>query len=115
MSFTAGNIQAMEDAFKAGMGVLLQPQQVDLYQGATVNINLYVGTRRANETEVTGGAVADTQLVAIVDADDWDAKAGRPPQIGDVIWWMGERNAVSRASGSAPAGNRVFYKVFLEG
>lgn len=115
MSFSNANIQAFENGLKQAAGALLQLQQVDLYQGSTVNIKLYVGTRRANETEITGGGVADTNLVATIDADDWDTKAGRPPQKGDVIWWTGTRHAVTRSSVSAPAGNKVFYKARLEG
>ncbi len=115
MSFTTSNIQAMETRLKQAAGALLVPQQVDLYQGATVQVKLHVGTRRANETDITGGAVSDSQLVATIDADDWDAKASRPPQKGDVIWWTGERHAVDRSIGPAPGGNKVFYKARLQG
>lgn len=115
MSFTTGNIQSFEDALKKAAGDLLSPQQVDLYQGPTVTVRLHVGTRRANETDVTGGAVADTQLIATINADDWDNQAGRPPQKGDVIWWVGERHAVDRSIVAAPAGNKAFYKARLQG
>ena len=115
MPFTNSNIQAMETALKQAAGALLAPQQVDLYQGPTVEVKLHVGTRRANETDITAGAVADTQLVATIDADDWDAQAGRPPQKGDVIWWTGERHAVDRSIVASPAGNKVFYKARLQG
>ena len=64
---------------------------------------------------MTGGASTDTQLIATIDADDWDAKVGRKPQKGDVIWWMGERHAVDRSATGAPGGNKVFYKARLQG
>ncbi len=115
MSFTVSNIAAFEQELKSRMGALLAPQQVDLYGGGTETIRLHVSTRRANETDISGGAVADTQLIATIDADDWDTKAGRPPQKGDVIWWTGLRHAVDRSAVSAPAGNKAFYKVRLEG
>lgn len=115
MSFTQNNIQTFEADLKAAAGALLTPQPVDLYQGARVNVRLHVGTKRANERDMTGGAPADTNLIAVIDADDWDSKAGRPPQKGDVIWWTGERHAVDRGSVAAPAGNKAFYRVFLQG
>jgi hypothetical protein len=114
MSFSAENIAAFETKVKAGLGVMLKPQQVDLYQGATVQIKLAVGTRRASSSEVTSGAEAET-LIATVDADDWDAKAGRPPQQGDIIWWLGTRHAVERPHVAAPGGNKIFYKLRLKG
>lgn len=115
MPFTAPHIARMEAALKAGIGDSMQSQDVELYQGATVKIRLYVGTRRANERDLTGGAVMDTQLIATIDADSWDDAAGRVPQKGDVIWWDGKRHAVERASVAAPAGNRVFYQTRLVG
>ena len=96
MPFTISNIQAMETALKQAAGALLAQQQVDLYQGATVEVKLHVGTRRANETDITGGAVSDTQLVA-------------------TIWWTGVRHAVDRSIVASPAGNKVFYKARLQG
>ncbi len=115
MSFTSGNIQGMEAALKKAAGALLSLQQVDLYQGATVTVMLAVTTRRANESDLTGGAATDTQLTATIDADDWDAKAGREPQRGDVIWWAGVRHAVDRSIVNAPAGNKIFYRARLQG
>ena len=115
MSFTNSNIAAFEANLKQAAGAMLALQQVDLYQGGTVSVKLHVGTRRATETSLTGGAVADTQLIAVIDADDWDTKAGRPPQKGDVIWWTGLRHAVVRAAVAAPAGNKAFYRARLEG
>lgn len=115
MSFTQGNIAAMEAALKQAAGALLAPQQVDLYQGATVSVRLHVSTRRARESDITGGAVVDSELVATIDADDWDDKAGREPQKGDVIWWLGTRHAVVRSVPAAPGGNKAFYKARLQG
>jgi hypothetical protein len=115
MPFTSANIAAMEFELKRAAGALLAPQQVDLYQGPTVTVKLHVSSRRANERDVSGGAVADTQLIATIDADDWDMRAGRPPQKGDVIWWTGERHAVERSAPSSPAGNKAFYKARLTG
>ena len=115
MAFTTGNIAAFEAALKASAGALLALQQVDLYQGETVQVKLYVGTRRANEDDMTAGASADTNQIATIDYDDWNAKAGREPQMGDVIWWLGKRHAITRSIAAAPAGNGVFYKAHLEG
>jgi len=115
VSFTTSNIASAIAAWKKGAGVMLAPQTVDLYGGATVSIKLHVSTRRANETDVTAGAVADEQLIAIIDSDDWDTKAGREPQKGDVIWWMGKRFAVERSIGAAPGGDKAFYRARLQG
>lgn len=116
MPFTKKNLAAMETLMKAAGGALFSQQRVDSYDGPQEQmIKMHVGSRRANETDITGGAVADTQLIATIDADDWDAKIGRPPYKGDVIWWLGSRHAVTRASAAAPADNKVFYKVRLQG
>lgn len=116
MSFTAGNINAMERQMKKAMGALLQAQPVDPYGGgAQVSVNLYVGTRRANESDVTAGAQADTGLIATIDADDWDAKIPHEPGKGDVIHWLGKRHAVDRSVASGPGGNKIFYKARLQG
>jgi hypothetical protein len=84
----------MRQHLLVGAGALLQPHQVDLYQGATVTVPLHVSSRRANESDVTAGAVADTGLVCTIDAEAWDDVAGRPPQKGDVVHWAGVRRAV---------------------
>lgn len=115
MSFSNENIAAFEAQMKAMAGVLLQPTSVDLYGAGQVSIKLFVSARRANESDVTAGAVQDTQLVATIDADDWDNKAGRPPQKGDVIWWAGERHAIQRSIGTNAGGNKIFYKARLQG
>ena len=115
MAFTIGNIAAAETAWKQMAGALLAPQQVDLYQGATITVRLHVGTRRANEVDVTSGAASEGNLVATIDYDDWMTKAGRDPQKGDVIWWLGRRHAVMDAVAAAPAGNGIFYKAELQG
>ena len=115
MPFTTGNIAAFEANLKAAAGALLMPQDVDPHLGSRVQVKLHVGSRRANESDMTGGAATDTNLIATIDADDWDAKVGRVPQKGDVIWWTGLRHAIDRSSVSAPAGNKVFYKARLQG
>ena len=115
MSFTTANIASFEANLKATAGALLALQDVDPYEGTRVQVKLHVGSRRANESDLTGGAATDVQLIATIDSDDWDQKVGRPPQKGDVIWWTGERHAVDRSSVAAPAGNRIFYKARLQG
>lgn len=115
MSFTTQNLASFEAALKQAAGVLLSLQTVNLYQGATITVKLSVTSRRSNETDLTPGAATDTQLIAVIDADDWDAKAGRPPQKGDVIWWTGVRHAVDRASVASPGGNNMFYRARLQG
>ncbi len=115
MSISKGVVASMEIAMKAAMGDLFELQQVDLYGGGTVEVKLHIGTRRANESDLTSGASQDTQLIATIDADDWNTKAGRPPQKGDVIWWTGRRHAVDRSIVAAPAGNQVFYKARVQG
>ena len=115
MSFTKANIAKMESAMKEMAGALLASTEVQLYKGPTVNVLLYVGTRRSSSPELTGGIDQEGQR-ATIDADDWDAQAGRPPQMGDIIVWAGRRFAVQSAQLVAPTGeNRVWYKANLRG
>ena len=115
MTITSGVIASMEAAMKQAAGDLMTPQQVDLFGGSTVSIRLYVGTRRAASPDLTGGADTENQY-ATIDADDWDAQAGREPQKGDVITWTGRRFAVESNQMIAPDGtNKVFYKARLNG
>lgn len=114
MSFTQANIANFETKIKQVAGAMLTPQQVDLYQGDTITVKLAVGTRRAQAGDVTDGSDTET-VIATVDADDWDAAAPRPPQKGDVIWWLGQRYAVERPHVAAPGGNKIFYKLRLKG
>ena len=100
---------------KAGMGVMLTALQVDLYGGDTVSIKIAVGTRRASQADITAGASADRKLIATIDYDDWIAKAGRDPQKGDVIWWLGNRHAIVKSIPAAPGGNGIFFKAELAG
>lgn len=115
MAFTSGNIAGFNAALKNAAGALLAPQQVDLYDGATVTVKLHVSTRRANESDLTGGVQQDTQLIATIDYDDWIAKAGREPHKGDVIWWLGTRHVIDRSIAAAPAGDGAFFKARLRG
>lgn len=124
MPFTAAGISQMQQQLLAAAGALLQPQDVDLYVAPIdgvaqpplrVSIPLHVSTRRASESDLTGGAQADSSLVATIDAATWDAMAGRAPQRGDVIWWTGQRHAVTEAHVAAPAGQAAFYKASLMG
>jgi hypothetical protein len=115
MPFTAQNISRMTAQLKQAAGALLQPQDVDLYGAGTVQVPLHVSTRRASESDLTAGAQANTSLVATIDAATWDAMAGRPPQKGDTIWWVGQRHAVVESHVSAPGGQAAFYKATLQG
>ena len=116
MSFSNSNIAAMEAALKQAAGALLALNTVTPYGGTgDVLVKFHVSTKRANETDLTGGAASDSQLIATVDYDDWQTKIGREPQRGDVFHWLGRRYAVDRSIAAAPAGNGVFYKVRLEG
>lgn len=113
--FTTRNVQAMTDAMRRAAGVLLAPQQVDLYEAGTVEVRLHVGQRRAGSGDLTGGADQQSQY-ATIDAEDWDAKAGRIPQKGDVIHWAGRRYAVESCQIISPDGATVqFYKSRLSG
>ena len=112
--FSASGVARMEAAMKREFAALFAPTPVALYGAGDAMINLYVGRRRGSSSEVTAGAEAEAQL-ATVDADDWDAKAGRPPQKGDIITWAGRRFAVEDNQLIAPTGNRVFYKCRLRG
>lgn len=113
--FTTQGIAQFNAILKEGMGDLFQPHQVDLYQGTTISVDLYVGTRSANPADVTAGVDQTRQLVCIMDADDWDAKVNRKPGKGDIVWWDGKRHNINAASVSAPSGDRAFYKARLEG
>lgn len=115
MAFTHQNIASFETALKKAAGDMLTPQTVRLYKATSdIQVKLAVSSRRASAGELTAGMDTET-LIATIDADDWDAKAGRPPQKGDVIWWTGLRYAVERPHVGAPGGNKVFYKVRLTG
>ena len=115
MPFTTANVQAMTQQLKQAAGALLAPQDVDLYDGGRVVVALHVGTRRASESDITGGMSAESGLIATIDAEAWETAAGRAPQMGDVIWWTGQRYAVTEAHLAAPAGQPVFYKARLKG
>ncbi len=115
MSFTRQNVAQMGAAMKKAAGALLMPQDVELYQGDTVQVKLHVTTRRAGQGELTAGATMETGLVATIDADDFKAKAGRAPQLGDVIHWADKKYAVRNVHLSAPAGVTIFYKCALDG
>ena len=115
MSFTTSNVSKLVTQIKQRAGVLFQPQQVDMYGGGTVYVKLSVRSGLAGESELSGGAVQDINLIAKIDGEDWDTKVGRPPQKGDVIHWMGRRHAVERSIAIAPDGNLVFYKARLAG
>ena len=115
MSFTQQNVAQMGAAMKKAAGALLMPQDVDLYQGATVSVKLHVSVKRAGQGELTAGATMETGLVATIDADDFKAKAGRGPQLGDRIHWADRKYAVRDVHIAAPAGVPIFYKCELDG
>ncbi|MEP5169227.1 MAG: hypothetical protein ABJQ23_19965 [Shimia thalassica] len=125
MTFTTANVGRMAEQLKRAAGALLTPQDVDLYQPpvdgqpqppVTIQPKLHVGTRRANESDLTAGATVESGPIATIDAAHWDALApDRPPQRGDVVHWAGRRYAIRDVHVSAPAGVRAFYKARLEG
>ena len=115
MPFTSQNIAGMIEGMKLAAGALLEPQQVDLRDGPTVTVRLAVTTRRANEEDLTGGVVQDTSLIATIDYEDWMVQAGREPQMGDRIHWLGQRYAVDRSIPAAPGGQGAFFKARLKG
>lgn len=116
MSFTNQNIGQMVTGLKQAAGALLTPQDVNLYPNDVdvVQIKLHVGQRRAASPDLTPGMERQNQY-ATIDAADWDAKAGRMPQRGDVIHWAGRRYAVEDCQIIAPAGQVSFYKARLNG
>jgi len=115
MSITSGIVNQMESAMKGAMGDLFSPQTVDLFGGPTVSVRLHIGMRRAASPSLTGGADTENQF-ATIDSDDWDNQAGRIPQKGDVIHWVGRRYAVESSQTLAPDGENVlFYKCRVNG
>ena len=116
MAFTQRGIEQFEEQAKKALGALLYENTVEVFgKTGTIQVKLSVNSRRGNQTELTGGATSETNLICVIDADDWDAKVGRMPQRGDVVHWHGRRHAIERPVPVAPAGNAVFYRARLEG
>jgi hypothetical protein len=115
MSFTPGNLSIFETEMKKIAGALLAATTVTLHGGGTVSVRMFVGMRRSTERDMTGGVGQETQ-VATIDADDWDTKAGRPPQKGDVLTLGdGRRFMIEDAHVTTAGGNTMFYKARLRG
>jgi len=115
--FTISNVNQIVNGLKDMAGALLAPHDVTLYKGDTISVRLHVNTRSASSTDLTGGIIQEQQLIATIDASDWDAKApaGRWPQKGDVIAWTDKTYVIDRAHLAAPAGVKAVYKARLAG